>query len=235
MRAAKKRVYLMFLIIIIVFLFTLEYSVVWDGSRPIKLIVHPTAPREGDVVNIVLRIRNVYHSEAPYSLSIHVDGRDSIVGDALISSQAADIYSTYTPSPDIGDAVKIHAVVNDLAHSKMYEERLSVPPVPPELMSGFSSFSSFSSYFMSYITSMSYYLSFIETPETQTFLNAGIIMTGTLLGLLVFMQLSDPARFRLGRKLLALRSRYSWVTIALLVIFLAMAATKVYLILIGIV
>lgn len=199
MRASKKRIYLMFVVVLTVFLVTLEVSVVWDGSRPIKLIVHPTSPREGEVVNIVLKVRNTYASEEPFSLAIHVDGRDRVAADAAISSRSADIYSCYAPSPPIGKAVKIHAIVKDVAHSRVYEELMSVPPVPPEVLSGFSSFSSFSSYFMSYITSMSYYMSFLQTPEAHGFLNAGIAMTLTLIGLLVFMQVTVPARIRRSR------------------------------------
>jgi len=208
-RAAKKPVYLILLVVIIVFLFTLEYGIVWDGSRPIKVIVHPTSPREGDVVSILLKVRNTYSSQQLFSLAIHVNGRERVAGEAAISAQAADIYSFYTPSPAIGDSVKIQAVVSDLAHNKVFEERISVPPCPPELLSGFSSFSSFSSYFMSYITSMSYYVSFLLEPGIQGPLNAGIVMTITLLGLLVFMQLSDPDRIRGPRPVVDIRAYLS--------------------------
>ncbi|MEM2594280.1 MAG: hypothetical protein QXV96_05150, partial [Candidatus Bathyarchaeia archaeon] len=106
-----------------------------------------------------------------------------------------------------------------------------IPPFPPEAFTSFISFASFSSTLMGYITTLSYYTTTITPSEG---INAGLILSLTLISLLIFIELTDPAYGRIGDRIKHLRRNFTREAIILLSIFLAMVATKIVFIIYGV-
>lgn len=98
-----------------------------------------------------------------------------------------------------------------------------------------SSSSSSSSSSMSSSFTISYYKSTIGLSEStiRWSVNIGLIASLTLVALLVFIELTNPAFGNLGQRLKGLRDRYSLLTANLLLVFLGLVLTRVVIIMSG--
>jgi len=191
-------------------------------------------PREGQPTLLRLTLRNVGASNEDYAFSIYVNGRVVAEGFASIPPQSSRDISYVAPADiPVGGSLKIYAEAQSLGSSERYEEYVQIPPCPPEIWSSFSSFASFSTSLLGYITSFSYYVSFSVEGTVLGPLSTGAMVTLALLGVLVFLQVSDPSWRRLGARTLSLRARYGWLAVALLAIFVCMVFTRVVLLMAG--
>ena len=205
------------------------------GQNAIQLTCLPIVPREGQPILLHLTIRNVGFSDEDYAFSVYVNGRVVAEGKAFIRAQSSKDVSYITPTDiPVGESLKIYAEAQTLGSLECYEERVQIPPCPPEIWSSFSSLASFSTSQRVYITSFSYYKSFAAEATIFSAVNSGVVVTISLLVVLVFLQVSDPSWRRLGARTLSMRARYGWLAAALLAIFGCMIFTKVVLIISGV-
>jgi len=75
------------------------------------------------------------------------------------------------------------------------------------------------------------------TPQQSTsissYINVGLTMSLTLIGLLIFLQLTDPSYGKYEERLKQLRSRYGLLAVSLLLVFLGIIFTRITVILFG--
>ncbi len=112
-----------------------------------------------------------------------------------------------------------------------FEKIVSLPSYPPQIWSSFVSFASFSTSMMGFMSSMTYYQG---TFDTNMGFNVGLLSVIVLIGLLIFLELTQPLLRRktitiLGR----LRLRFSTVTWILFIIFMGITYTKVVMVLVS--
>jgi hypothetical protein len=88
---------------------------------------------------------------------------------------------------------------------------------------------------MSSSFTISYYKSTIGLSEStiRWSVNIGLIASLTLVALLVFIELTNPAFGSLGQRLKGLRDRYSLLTANLLLVFIGLVLTRVVIIMSG--
>jgi len=210
-------------------------STVLAGRETLQLTCLPMVPREGLPTLLHLALRNLSRSEEDYAFRIYVNGEVVVEGKMFIPARSSrDIRYIAPADIPVGQSLKIYAQAQTVGGSVRYEKHLEIPPCPPEIWSSFSSFASFSTSLLGYVTSFSYYMSFAAQANTLGNLNAGAIVTVALLGVLVFLQVSDPSWRSLGIRTLSLRTRYGWLAVVLLAIFACMVFTRVILIMAGI-
>jgi len=194
------------------------------GQNTPRLTCLPIVPREGQPLILRLTLRNIGLHDEDYTFAIHVNGEVVAEGRALIPAQSSKDISYVSPVDiPVGQSLRIYAEAQGSGSTERYEEHVQIPPCPPEIWSSFSSFSSFA-------TSFSFYTSFAVEGLILGPLNVGAVLTMALLGVLVFLQVSDPSWRTLGLKTLSLRTRYGWLAVVLLAIFAAMVFTRIILI-----
>jgi len=204
------------------------------GEDTLELTCLPVAPKEGQPTLIRLTIRNRGPDGEDYAYSMYINGELVAEGRSIIPPQSSrDVtYMIWVDIP-VGESLRIYAEAQNLGSSERYERHVQIPPCPPEIWSSFSSFSSFSTSLLGYMTSFSYYMSFTVERTISSTVNAGAVLTMALLGVLVFLQISDPSWRTLGARTLSLRTRYGWLAMVLLAIFAAMVFTRIILIITG--
>lgn len=190
---------------------------------------------------IVFTIRNPSANDGAFEFEFYVDGSLKMTGTTSIPAMTSKQYVYALTSPDIvkGETVRAYTTVRDLESQSVYDATVLVPPYPPEIWSSFASFATFSSSLLGYTTTLSYYLTTIGytttmvSPVYVTGLSLGLIFSISLIGLLVFQELSDPSYGRVGKRIFSLRKRYGMLVVSLLLIFGAMVLTRVVLIITG--
>ena len=144
---------------------------------------------------------------------------------------------TYTrPSPMLGSAVRIYAEAVNLNTGEKYSQVLLVPQSPPEVWLSFSAFSGFattstSTSSISTITYYQYVMSILSATQPSTamqpYVNAGFTISIILIGLLMFLEITDPSYGEVGKRIAPLRNKYGLLVISLLLIFAGMVLTKI--------
>ena len=88
---------------------------------------------------------------------------------------------------------------------------------------------------MSSSFTISYYKNAIGLSQSaiRWSINIGLIASLTLVALLVFIELTNPAFGNLGQRLKGLRQRYTLLTANLLLVFLGLVLTRVVIIISG--
>ena len=124
---------------------------------------------------------------------------------------------------------RVSFVVKTMSPRGSHEKAVSLPSYPPQIWSSFVSFASFSTSVMSFMTSSTYYQSSFDTDMG---FNVGILVTVVLIGLLIFLELTQPLlQERTVTILGRLRLRFNSVTWILFIVFMGIVYTKVVMIL----
>jgi hypothetical protein len=149
-------------------------------------------------------------------------------GTTIIPPVSSKLFQYAYKNPlELGEQVTF--VVKTTSPQGSSEKSVSLPTYPPQIWSSFVSFASFSTTVMGFMSSMTYYQSSFGSGIA---FNVGILVSLVLMGLLIFLELSQPLLQErtiaiLGR----LRLRFNTVTWILFIIFMGVVYTKVVMIL----
>ncbi|MEM0253528.1 MAG: hypothetical protein QXK78_03100 [Candidatus Bathyarchaeia archaeon] len=192
---------------------------------------YPAVPREGDPIQVTVRLHNPNPEPKTYAVKVYVDGVKAAEWLATLEGGAIKEYRLLEPkSLKIGESLRVYAEAADITTAETHQASAMIPPYPPEAFTSFISFASFSSTLMGYMTTMSYYTTTITPTEG---INTGLTLSIVLIGLLIFIELTDPAYGKIGDRIKHLRRNLTKEATILLIIFLAMAATKIAFIIYG--
>lgn len=205
------------------------------GGNIISIDYFPVFPRIGEPVQIIVRLSNPDPEPKLLDVRVYVDGL--VVANWLTHVDGLSIreYRVVEPSRfSVGESIRVHVDAVNIGSGTVYSRSAMVPPFPPEVFSSFTSFASFSSTLMGLYD----YTIILHDDGSRHYasweVNAGLILSLTLIGLLVFLELTDPAYGNIGERLTHLRRNYTREAIILLIVFLAMVATKVIFIIYGV-
>lgn len=226
---------MIWLVIGFVFLLSLSMS---EGNVTINC--YPVFPTKGEPVSVTVTLHNPSSEPHNYMLSVYSNGVKTADYTTEIKAGSQDEFRIMTVASGdlIGKSQNTYVEVVNTETGAKQEASAMIPPYPPEIFSSFVSFASFSSTIMTYMQSLSYFTT-VMTPlssesSVSAGLNAGLVVALSLIGLLVFVELSDPAYGKVGRRLLDLRNRYAKQAIILFIIFSSMVLTRVIMLLYGI-
>ena len=220
--------------VLIVWLAILLLASFWltvkGGSDPISMAIVPQVPREGEPVIVIFRINNPSHEVITATYMFFANGELIKEGKATIIPGFSKTYK-YVYENRLPPGEQINFVVRTKTKLGNFQQIISTPPYPPQIWSSFISFASFSTTVMSFMATMSYYESaFGASPG----FNIGLIMTGVLATLLIFLELSQPLLENKSVAVLGrLRLRFNTMTWILLIIFMGIVYTKVVIIIAG--
>lgn len=196
----------------------------------------PVFPSNGEPISVMVTLHNQGSEPQNFTLSVYSNGVKTADCKTEVKAGSQDKFRIITVAPGdlLGSAQRIHVEAVNVETGVKHEASAMIPPYQPEIFSSFVSFASFSSTVMTYMQSMSYFTSVMTPMTSESSLNAGVVVSLSLIGLLIFLELGDPAYGKVGRRLLELRKRYAKETIILSSIFFSMVLTKVIMILYGI-
>ena len=219
----------------ILFLVTFSASLLNTTGQVLNIVYYPTVPQEGQPIATMFTIRNLHPNEEAYNFWFYIDGVQIMTGTTVISAGASKQFKYVTTWPGVvGKSMKAYVRVQSINSHTLYEAQVQIPPYPPEIWSSFSSFATFSSTVMGYMTTMSYYMTTTGQAGLYSGVNLGLTFSLTLIGLLIFLELSDPTYGKIGTRILSFRRRYGLLTGTLLIIFVSMVLTRVVLIISGV-
>ncbi|WP_321417743.1 hypothetical protein [uncultured Methanomethylovorans sp.] len=198
-----------------------------DASAPVSVSVFPEVPVEGQPILVTFNLNNPSIQSNLVDYELYANGKMIMEGATEVSPLSNKKYQyTYLNSLEKGEQVTF--VVKSTVDGKNYDEYISLPAYPPQVWSSFVSFASFSTSVMSYMTTMTYYDQVFENGAT---LNVSIIFSIVLIGLLIYLELTEPSLTEKSFKFIGnLRIRFSKLSTILFVIFIGMVFTQVALI-----
>ena len=199
------------------------------GSDAVSLAVVPEVPREGEPLIATFKLNNPSPQAVSTEYQFYANGELLKEGVATIAPDSSKTYQYAYRNPlQLGEQVNF--VVNATSAQGSCEKVVSLPAYPPQIWSSFVSFASFSTSMMGFMSSMVYYQSSFGSEVGP---NVGLLCTVVLIGLLIFLELTQPL---LREKTIAILGRlglrFSTVSKILFIIFIAMVYTRVVMILI---
>lgn len=194
------------------------------ATEPVSMTIEPTVPRKGEPVLVTFKLTNSSSRYLPVNYQFYANGRLLSEGLAGISAFSCETYQYSYENPlRLGEQVVF--MVRAQSELGNYERVVSLPCVPPQIWSSFVSFGSLSNALLSSATSMTYYYRVFGTDRG---LNAGAIITLTLVALLMFMEVSQYLlRNRAIIVICGLRGRLSSVSWVLLIIAVGTVYTTI--------
>lgn len=221
--------------VIIIWLALLLMGSFWltmrPGSDPVSLAVVPEVPRQGEPIIASFKLNNPSSEAISTEYQFYANGELMKEGTAFIAPGSSMLYQYAYKNPlELGEQVNF--MVKTRSPRGSCEKVVSLPSYPPQIWSSFVSFASFSTSVMGFMSSMTYYQSTFGSDMEFTGFNVGLLCSIVLIGLLIFLELTQPMVERktvavLGR----LRIRFSTVTWILFIIFMGIVYTKVAMIL----
>lgn len=215
-------------------------------DQTLTLTHFPSVTRENEPFVVRALVRNVADEPRRIRVTLFVDGLEAYVSESFFEPLATQSSTLTLPSPRLGTAMRFYAEALDLETGARFTEAIMVPQSPPEAWMSFASFSSLTTMLLSSSSSsssssmsssftISYYKNTIGLSEStiRWSVNIGLIASLTLVALLVFIELTNPAFGNLGQRLKGLRDRYSLLTANLLLVFLGLVLTRVVIIMSG--
>ncbi|MBN2109655.1 MAG: hypothetical protein JW705_01010 [Methanosarcinaceae archaeon] len=200
----------------------------YDAASPVSVSVFPEVPVEGEPVLVTFNLKNpaMHASSADYEL--YMNGNLILQGATELSPLASKKYQyTYENPLEMGEQVTF--LVRSTVDGTYYEDYISLPAYPPQVWSSFVSFATFSTSVMSYMTTMAYY---DQSFGDNAVLNVGVIFSVVLIGLLIYLELTEPQLYDKSFRVLGnLRIRFGRLSGVLFVIFVGMVFTQIALIL----
>jgi len=224
-RGIKLKIVVFWLAILLVGSFWLTIKA---SSEPVSLAVVPQVPREGEPVIATLKLSNPTAQSTEINYQFYANGELVKQGEAILSPYSSKVYQYIYRNPlELGEQVNF--IVRAVSSEVGYEKVVSIPSYPPQIWSSFVSFASFSTSVMSSMTSITYYQTSFDSDMG---FNIGILCSTVLIGLLIFLELTQPLiQDKTVAVLGKLRLRFGTVTWILLIIFLGIVYTKIVMIL----
>ncbi len=220
-RDIKLKIIIIWLAILLMGSFWLTVRV---SSDPVSLAVLPEVPREEEPIIATFKLNNPTAQAISTEYQFYANGELMKEGTTIIAPGSSKLYQYAYKNPlKLGEQVNF--VVKTTSPRGSYEKVVSLPFYPPQIWSSFVSFASFSTSVMGFMSSMTYYQS--SFGRDMGF-NVGLLCTIVLIGLLIFLELTQPL---LRRKTIAilerLRLRFNAVTWILFIIFMGIVYTRV--------
>ena len=220
-RGTKLKLIIVWLAILLMSSFWFTASV---DSDAVSLAVVPQVPREGEPVLATFKLNNPSSQVVETDYQFYANGELMKEGTAIILPESSKLYQYAYRNPlELGEQVNF--MVRAASPRGSFERMVSLPSYPPPIWSSFVSFASFSTSMMGFMSSMTYYQG---TFDTDMGLNIGLLSIIVLIGLLIFLELTQPLLRKktitvLGR----LRVRFSTLTWILFIIFMGITYTKI--------
>ena len=218
--------------IIIIWLAVLLMGSFWLTVRamsdPVSLAIVPEVPREGEPIIATFKLNNPVSQAVCTEYQFYANGELMKEGITTIPPGSSKLYQYAYKNPLLlGEQVSF--AVKTESPRGSHEKVVSLPSYPPQIWSSFVSFASFSTSVMSFMSSSTYYQSSFSSDMG---FNIGILVTVVLIGLLIFMELTESLFQKktvtiLGR----MRLRLNNVTWILFIIFMGIVYNKVVMIL----
>ncbi|MFC2058576.1 hypothetical protein ACFLTS_02895 [Chloroflexota bacterium] len=207
----------------ILLLVTLLYSML-GLSRPLNLTVIPQVPRENEPVIATFTIANPSHTSSTTQYSFYANGELLKTGTTTLAPGDVKTYQYSYENPlELGKQINFLLRANS-DHGN-YEEVVSLPSYPPQIMSSFVSFASFSTTIMTSMTSIAYYEPSFSMRQGMTL---SAIFAVVLVLLLAYVELTRT-RFA-GSKIAILgrlRTRFSMLSWVLFIVFMGVVFTDI--------
>lgn len=223
-----------------VFLLILLANTLGGQFNTLVLGYSSTVVKEPEPFMVTAVLRNTAGESQTYSVRMLVDGVQVISSESTLDALSRQIFTYTRASPMLGTAVRIYAEATNLDTGAVYSSAILVPQSPPETWMSFAAFSSFAMSLSSssssssslMASSISYYRSVMDIYPGSSIspVNVGLTLSITLIGLLIFLELTNPSYGRLGRRLTQLRSWYGLLAVSLFLVFAGTLLTRVVMI-----
>lgn len=198
------------------------------AAGPVNFSVIPEVPKTGEPVVATFIINNPSDEPVTTDYQLFVNGELVESGSTRIAAQDSSRYQ-YAHRNNLERGEQVNFVLKTNSEIGSFEKIVSLPAYPSQLMSSFVSFAAFSTSLMDSMISMEY---FTNTFGTTSGLNTGIILTLILIGLLIFLELTQTITANRGSAIIgSYRSHFTILSTFLFIIFMGMVFTKVVLIL----
>lgn len=231
-----------FLGLIALFVLIVAVNAAQATSAPVTLSALPNNPKPGYPVQITAVVTNTQSSPHWMNASIYMDGRMVLASSLFLLPGESQTLTYTTGAPPQGESLRASAFVEGAgAGSSTY---LLVPASAPEAWMSFMAFSTFAISLVSSTTTtlmstftLTYYSNTMNLaasgPASAGPYEVGIFLSVLLIGLLVFVELTDKAYGKVSPRLTALRGRYGLLAANLLLVFAGIVVTKVILLIHG--
>lgn len=245
----------------VLFLSTMLVNSVGRESNILTLGYFPSVTKTQEPFVVTATVNNPTNEPQLYGINIYVDDAPVLVTESKLDASSSQAFTYTCATPELGTAMRIYAEVVKLETGAKYSEVLLVPPSPPETWMSFAAFSSIatsltsttsslassssslssssSSSSMSSTFTVSYYLStmsiatMLQQPQYFAFpINVGLNVSISLIGLLIFIELTNQPNNTLGTRVAQLRGRYKLLAASLLLIFVGMVLTQLIMLLV---
>lgn len=234
---------------VILFLSILLLNSFGQQSGTLSLKYFPIVTRENEPFVVTALLNNLAAEPQTYGVRIFADGVQVLAGECRLDAFSSQSFTITRAAPKLGSAVRVYAEAVNVETGARTSELVLIPQSPPEAWSSFVAFSAFATSLVSTSTSvattpssMRYYLLTLGASGPQALdlvstivspISVGLTVSLTLIGLLMFMEFTDPAFGKTGRRLMQLRSRYGLFAMSLLLIFLGLVFARVVMIIAG--
>ncbi len=218
--------------VIIIWLSILLMASFWvtvrGTSDPVSLAVLPEVPRQGEPIIVTFKLNNPAPQAVTTEYRFYANGELMTEGTQTIPPVSSKLYQYAYENPlQLGEQVNF--VVKTSSPQGSYEKAVSLPSYPPQIWSSFVSFASFSTSVMGFMSSSTYYQSSFGGDMG---LNIGILVTIVVIGLLIFLELTQPLLQEKSIAVLGrLRLEFNTVTWILFTISMGIIYTRVVMIL----
>ncbi len=194
------------------------------SSDPASLAILPHVTREGEPIIATFKLNNPSSQAVSTEYQFYANGKLIKEGVTTIPTDSSKLYQyIYRNSLQLGEQVNF--MVRTLSPWGSSEKVASLPVYPPQIWSSFVSFASFSTSMMSFMNSMVYYQGSFGA---EVGFNVGILATTALLGLVIFLELTQPLiQEKTTTILRRLRLRFATLTWILFIIFMGIVYTQV--------
>ncbi|MDD5082777.1 MAG: hypothetical protein PHU08_05325 [Dehalococcoidales bacterium] len=196
-------------------------------ASPISLTTIPDVPKTGEPIVATFNISNPENEESTTEYWLYVNGQLVESGCAVIAPHQS-IKHQYAHQNYLERGEQVTFVLRTASKQGETEKVVSIPAYPPQVMSSFVSFAAFSTSVMSSLVSMEYFTSTFGTGSGP---NAGLIICAVLIGLLIFLELTQVITTGRGTTILgSYRTSFKVLSTILFIILIGMVFTRVVLI-----
>lgn len=197
------------------------------NTDEVTLSVIPEVPKTGEPVVATFIIGNPTDEPITTSYQLYIDGQLVGHGNTIIAPRDSSKYQYAYRNP-LERGQQINFLLTTSSDIGNYEKAVSLPAYPSQIMSSFVSFAAFSTSVMNSMITMEY---FTDNFGTTRGLNTGIMLTVVLIGLLIFLELTQAIKTGKGFSVInSYRTRFAILSTFLFIIFLGMVFTKVVMI-----
>lgn len=216
------------LAIVVAWLAIIPLAALWytqheERTGAVGIHVVPEAPRPGEPMLISFPLRNRTNYDASVAYELHANG--VLLGSGAVVLPPRSVKLTqYAYRSDTRRGEQITFMARATGENGATTKARTLPAYPSQVWSSFSSFAAFSSTSMSSLTDMAYFRRVFDANSGP---NLGVAMAFTLIGLLIFLEVSRPLLIRRVPFVEAVWPRYQLVSTVLLLVLAGVVYTRV--------